>query len=162
MSSVRQLLSLAGTTPAPLGLKKFADLLGLKPDAVLARLAPAELLRLPGGRRGVARVAAARAARCGLRVCVPDMAPQASSTLALVGEPADAQPVFDGCQRLHAQTLEALRASQGKRVMQAVLRVSSQYAQALAAGLSVYAPPRQPVASADMDHCPRELLRLDA
>jgi chromosome partitioning protein len=327
VSAERQLPSLAGSTPAPLGLKEFADLMGLAPDALLAHLAPAELLRLPGGRRGVARVAAARlvraalatggseahpdviafcnlkggvgkttlviqlaarAAQCGLRVCVLDMDPQASSTLALVGEPADGQPLFidvwqqperllqgallpvvegldmlpsaldntlldsqlahpaqqkravrgvceqlaslgydlvlidcpptlgtavistlcavrqlviplcadafslkglrltleelgaicdafalpeppvrlvfnrhDGRERLHAQTLEALRVSQGTRVMQAVLRVSSQYARALAAGLSVYGPPRQPVAAADMDHCLRELLRIN-
>lgn len=46
--------------------------------------------------------------------------------------------------------------------MQAVLQVSSQYARALAAGHSGYGPPRPPVASADINHCRRGLLRLDA
>lgn len=67
----------------------------------------------------------------------------------------------DRRERLHGDTLAELRTRHGANLMNSVLRVSSQYARALAAGQSVFANPRQPVAAADLDACLRELLDLD-
>jgi chromosome partitioning protein len=67
----------------------------------------------------------------------------------------------DRRERLHADALTQLRAHHGAALMNSVLRVSSHYARALAAGQSVFSHPRQPVAAADLDRCLRELLDLD-
>lgn len=68
---------------------------------------------------------------------------------------------YDRRERLHGDTLAQLRAEHGDALMLGMLRVSSQYARALAARRSVFGPPRQAVAAADIDACLCELLALD-
>lgn len=57
---------------------------------------PIAFINLKGGvgKTTLAIHLAARANQCGLSVCVLDLDPQASSTLALAGEPEDGTPVF--------------------------------------------------------------------
>lgn len=97
----------------------------------------------------------------GLRLTLEEMA-AIGETFALV--PPRVRVLFnrhDRRERLHGDTLAQLRQRHGTALMNSVLRVSSQYARALAAGQSVFAHPRQPVAAADLDACLRELLDLD-
>lgn len=66
----------------------------------------------------------------------------------------------DRRERLHAEVLDGLRRQYPDALLASTLRVSSQYARALAARRSVFDKPRQPVAAADLDACLRELLGL--
>lgn len=63
---------------------------------------------------------------------------------------------YDRRERLHAEALTRLQQDDRLSLLPNV-RVSSQYARALAAGRSVFAP-RQAVAAHDIDHCLRALL----
>lgn len=96
----------------------------------------------------------------GLRLTLEEMA-AISDTFAL---PAPrARLLFnrhDRRERLHDHALAGLRShpEHGRLLMRSVLRVSSQYARALAERQSIYADNRQSVASSDLDACLGELL----
>ncbi|MDK2126141.1 ParA family protein [Parachitinimonas caeni] len=69
---------------------------------------------------------------------------------------------FDRRERLHLSALASLQQMSSISLLASVLRTSSQYAQALAAGVSVFADSRQSVAASDVDAYVRELLQLDS
>ena len=97
----------------------------------------------------------------GLRLTVDEMN-AISDTFSL--RPPRMRVVFnrhDRRERLHADTLAELRGRHGDALLDAAPRVSAQYARALATRRSVFGPPRQPVAAADIDACLRELLDLN-